>query len=114
MKFISGSKLVALFLILSTCLISTTVPVVAGESTMPMPPYTDDVSPELASKYTYIEDGELTKALDIPTYQWMPTSTEPLKAMFLAIHGLTLHGRRFRVLARAFSKSMAPDLQLST
>lgn len=70
---------------------------------MPMPPYTDDVNPELASRYVYTEDGEFSKALKIPTYQWMPTSQAPLKAMFLGIHGLTLHGRRFRVLARSLA-----------
>lgn len=70
---------------------------------MPMPPYTDDVDPELASKYVYTEDGEFGQALKLPTYEWMPASTEPLKAVFLGIHGLTLHGRRFRVLARSLA-----------
>jgi len=103
MKSTSWSKGVSLVLALSTCL-ATTEASLAGESTMPMPPYTDDVSPELASQYVYTQDGEYTKALNIPTYQWMPAnSTAPLKAVFLGIHGLTLHGRRFRVLARSLA-----------
>ncbi len=64
--------------------------------------YLDQVKPELAGKFTYTEDGEYTKALGIPTYEWMPSGSEP-KAVVLAIHGLTLHGRRFRVLARSLA-----------
>lgn len=66
------------------------------------PPWTDNVSPELAAKYIYTEDGEYTKALNIPTYQWMPADAEP-KVVFIGIHGLTLHGRRFRTLARSLA-----------
>lgn len=73
----------------------------AGESTMP-PSYNEVIKPELAAKYTYIEDGKYTKQLNIPTYQWMPTEGKP-KAIILGIHGLTLHGRRFRVLARSLA-----------
>jgi acylglycerol lipase len=73
----------------------------AGEDTMP-PPYKDIVSPELAAKYTYTEDGDYTKALGFPTYEWMPATGTP-KAIVLAVHGLTLHGRRFRVLARTLA-----------
>jgi alpha-beta hydrolase superfamily lysophospholipase len=74
---------------------------VAGETTMP-PPYIDQVKPEFAQKYTYVEDGDYSKALNIPTYEWMPVAMPP-KAIVLAIHGLTLHGRRFRVLARSLA-----------
>lgn len=76
-------------------------PALAGECTMPAP-WTDNVSPDLAAKYVYTEDGEYTQALKIPTYQWMPAAGEP-KVIFLGIHGLTLHGRRFRVLARSLA-----------
>lgn len=74
-------------------------PAIAGECTMPAP-WTDNVSPELAAKYVYTEDGEFSKTLKIPTYQWMPAAGTP-DVIFLGIHGLTLHGRRFRVLARS-------------
>jgi len=68
-----------------------------------MPPsWVDNVSPELAARYAYTEDGEFTQALKIPTYQWMPVGAPP-KVIFLGIHGLTLHGRRFRVLARSLA-----------
>lgn len=103
MKRTDWKKSVSLFLALTTCLVSAPT-VIAGESTMPMPPYTDDVSPELASQYVYTEDGEYSKAIGLPTYQWMPANTtQPLKAIVLAVHGLTLHGRRFRVLARSMA-----------
>jgi acylglycerol lipase len=68
--------------------------------------YTDNVNPLLADKYQYIEDGKYTNALGIPTYQWMPANARP-KLIFLGIHGLTLHGRRFRVLARALAANGA-------
>lgn len=73
----------------------------AGESTMP-PSFQEVIKPELAEKYRYTEDGEYRKVLNIPTYEWMPAEGEP-KAVVLGIHGLTLHGRRFRVLARSLA-----------
>ncbi|HEY9783996.1 MAG TPA: alpha/beta fold hydrolase [Candidatus Obscuribacterales bacterium] len=63
-----------------------------------------NLKPELAAKFTYIEDGEFTNALKIPTYQWMPVNREP-QAIVLGVHGLTLHGRRFWALARTFAVS---------
>jgi alpha-beta hydrolase superfamily lysophospholipase len=73
----------------------------AAESTMPAS-YVDAVKPELAAKYTYTENGEYSKALNIPTYEWMPAASPP-KVIVLGVHGLTLHGRRFRVLARTLA-----------
>ncbi|MBZ0186991.1 MAG: lysophospholipase [Candidatus Obscuribacterales bacterium] len=64
--------------------------------------YKDVISPELAAKYTYTEDGKYSKELNIPTYEWMPKDSKP-RAIILGIHGLTLHGRRFRVLARSLA-----------
>lgn len=85
---------------LSLCILSTTV-ARASETTMP-PQYLDHVKPELQGKYAYTEDGAYTKAVGIPTYEWMPVGSSP-KAMVLGIHGLTLHGRRYRVLARSLA-----------
>ncbi|MBX9669245.1 MAG: alpha/beta hydrolase [Candidatus Obscuribacterales bacterium] len=76
-------------------------PGLAGETTMPSQ-YVDSVNPLLAQKYEYVEDGAYTDALKIPTYQWMPVNAKP-RVIFLGIHGLTLHGRRFRVLARTMA-----------
>jgi alpha-beta hydrolase superfamily lysophospholipase len=72
-----------------------------AESTMPAP-YIENLNPELAAKYVYTEDGEYSKAINMPTYEWMPADGH-LKAMVVAVHGLTLHGRRFRVLARSLA-----------
>lgn len=74
----------------------------AVESTMPLDRYPDDVNPEAATKYVYTEDGEFSKKVGIPIYTWMPVDGPP-KAVVIGIHGLTLHGRRFRVLARALA-----------
>lgn len=84
-----------------SCIIAT--PALAGESTMPNPPYVDSVSAECVNMYTYTEDGEYTRALNIPTYEWKSVDQGTPKAVFLGIHGLTLHGRRFRTLARALA-----------
>lgn len=70
----------------------------AGESTMPSD-FVENITPEMASKYKYVEDGEFTQKLNIPTYEWLPANSTP-RAIVLAIHGLTLHGRRYRVLGR--------------
>ncbi len=76
-------------------------PALSGESTMPHS-YKDEIEPELAQKYSYTEDGAYSKALDIPTYEWMPVDKPP-HIIILGVHGLTLHGRRYRVLARTLA-----------
>jgi alpha-beta hydrolase superfamily lysophospholipase len=73
----------------------------ASETTMP-PAYKDEINPDLASKYSYIEDGDYSKRLNIPTYEWLPVGMSP-RLIILGIHGLTLHGRRFRVAARTLA-----------
>jgi len=78
-------------------------PARCGEVTIPSQ-MNEVVKPELAAKYKYTEDGDFTKALNIPTYEWMPTQ-QPPTAIMLGIHGLTLHGRRYRVLARTLAVS---------
>lgn len=75
---------------------------IAFESTLPQAKYPDNVSASMAEKYRYVEDGDFSKSLDIPVYEWLPRSGPP-KVVILAVHGLTLHGRRFRVLARTLA-----------
>lgn len=53
-------------------------------------------------KIVYVEDGEFSKALHIPTYEWLPKN-EPPSGIVLAIHGLTLHGKRYEVICKAFA-----------
>lgn len=64
----------------------------------------DKITTEAAANIVYTQDGEFTRALNIPTYQWMPADENDLKAVVIGIHGLTLHGRRFRVLARTLAQ----------
>lgn len=72
-----------------------------AESTMP-PTFEEVIRPELKAKYTFTQNGDLTRASGLPTYEWMPVGVEP-RAIVIGIHGLTLHGRRYRVLARTLA-----------
>src|SRR5437899_3309228 len=72
-----------------------------SETTMPSQ-YKEVIRPDLAAKYRYSQDGDFSKASQLPTYEWMPVGVEP-RAILVGIHGLTLHGRRYRVLARALA-----------
>lgn len=96
-----SARLIALLLLCLGVFMNAS-PVLATESTMPPDKYPDNVKPELAAKYTYTEDGEFSKKIGIPTYEWMPVDGPP-KAVIVGVHGLTLHGRRYRVLARALA-----------
>lgn len=76
--------------------------VIAAESTMP-PTYVEQMNPEVARLYTYVENPDfVASASPLPTYAWMPSSGH-IKAIMFGIHGLTLHGRRYRVLARTMA-----------
>jgi alpha-beta hydrolase superfamily lysophospholipase len=94
-------KLTLLIVFALTCGVFSIQSGMTAESTMPAG-YADIVKPELAAKYTYTEDGEFSKALNVPTYEWMPVGPEP-SAIVVGVHGLTLHGRSYRVLARVFA-----------
>ena len=97
LKVVSARQAAAALLAICMGFVSSPV-AIAGESTMPED-FVERVTPELAAKYKYIEDGEFTEQLNVPTYEWMPANGPP-RAIVLAVHGLTLHGRRYRVLAR--------------
>lgn len=70
MKF---SILFESLILLAVTTFASAHPVIAGESTMP-DSYVENVAPETAAKYVYTEDGQYTKSLNIPTYEWMPTA----------------------------------------
>jgi len=69
-------------------------------------------------RYTFLQDGEISKQVHLPTYEWYPTKLPP-DAMVLAIHGLTLHGKCYDILARTFAAKnalgymyvVAPDMR---
>lgn len=99
----TNRKRAAFLLTALVTLITMISPVSANSAEITIPKQMPDtISPEFAQKYTYTEDGEYSRALDVPTYEWMPSEGEP-KALVVGIHGLTLHGRRFRTFARTFA-----------
>ncbi len=67
-------------------------------------------------KYTYVEnDAELSKAANgLPVHVWAPVR-QKVRMVVLAVHGLTLHGRCYEVLARGFASGgalfVAPDMR---
>lgn len=88
--------------VLCATLCALSGPTVGAEITAPGQQTAELIKPELAAKFVYTEDGELSDALKLPIYQWMPVGGKP-DAIILGIHGLTLHGRRYRVLARTMA-----------
>lgn len=50
----------------------------------------------------FVEDGEFSRFLHLPVYEWSPTDVEPI-GMVLAIHGLTLHGTSYDIAGKAFA-----------
>ncbi len=109
MKQTFWHRTAALLLGASLCL-TTAGKAFAGESSMP-DSSSEIIKPELAAKYQYIQDGQYTKSLGIPTYEWLPVGAPP-KLVVLAIHGLTLHGRTFRVVARTLAVNGAAVVAL--
>lgn len=85
---------------LSLCMLTSPL-AFSAESTMP-PQYTELINPEIAKQYVYSENGEFATACGLPTYQWMPSDGQA-NAVIIGVHGLTLHGRRYRVLARTMA-----------
>src|ERR1700733_4366499 len=77
--------------------------------------WADDHQPD---RYTFVQDGEISKKVHLPTYEWL-TKKIPPDGMVLAIHGLTLHGLRYDIVARAFAADnplgsyyvLAPDMR---
>ncbi|HEY9712051.1 MAG TPA: alpha/beta fold hydrolase, partial [Chroococcales cyanobacterium] len=61
-----------------------------------------------------VEDGDRSKQLHIPLYEWSPKGKEPI-GMIMAVHGLTLHGNCYQVLGKAFADegfyACAPDMR---
>lgn len=86
---------------------------VHAESTAAAPEESNSQSNPL-DRINCIQDGPLSKQLHIPLYEWSPKNKEP-DGMVLAIHGLTLHGKRYEVLGRAFAAEgfyvCAPDMR---
>lgn len=71
-----------------------------GISQTCLPVWSEETDPN--NSITYIQDGEFSKELHIPTYEWIPKD-QPLNGCILAIHGLTLHGRLYEVLCKTFA-----------
>lgn len=67
-----------------------------------------------ADRITVVIDGDRSKQLHLPLYEWYPKDKEPI-GMLLAIHGLTLHGNCYEVLGKVFAAegfyACAPDMR---
>lgn len=65
-------------------------------------------------KYAFDKAEDLRKLIGLPIYRWTPVGAEP-RGIVLAIHGLTLHGQCYEVLARGFAAGgfvfVAPDMR---
>jgi acylglycerol lipase len=76
------------------------------------------ITEKSTQRYTFVENGKLSQEVHLPTYEWCTTKAVP-DGMVLAIHGLTLHGQSYDILARAFAADnglgsyyvVAPDLR---
>jgi alpha-beta hydrolase superfamily lysophospholipase len=53
---------------------------------------------------TSVEDGAISKEFHVPSYEWFPADKPPV-GLILAVHGLTLHAKRYEVLGKAFAAS---------
>jgi alpha-beta hydrolase superfamily lysophospholipase len=64
---------------------------------------------------SFREDGPLSTELHLPLCEWFPKGVEPSSGLLLAIHGLTLHGKRYNVVCKAFAAdgfyACAPDMR---
>ncbi len=62
----------------------------------------------------FIEDGEFSRKLHLPVYEWYPKDVSP-DCLVLAVHGLTLHGTSYELLGKAFASGgyyvAAPDMR---
>lgn len=67
-----------------------------------LPVWSEETDPN--DSFTYVVDGEFSKQLHIPTYEWIPKG-QTLNGCILAVHGLTLHGQLYRVLLKNFAAS---------
>ncbi|MBK9142338.1 MAG: alpha/beta fold hydrolase [Candidatus Melainabacteria bacterium] len=57
-------------------------------------------------RFEYVEDGKYSKILHVPTYEWIPKGfKEKPRGIVLLVHGLTLYGKRYDLVAKAFAAS---------
>jgi len=65
-------------------------------------------------KFAFDRAEDLRSKVGLPVYRWLPVG-QPVRAVVLAIHGLTLHATCYEVLARGFAAAgfafVAPDMR---
>lgn len=83
-------------------------------SAFPSGPASAAITGQALPRYEFVEDGEPTTKLHIPCYEWFPPGRKPT-CLVLAIHGLTLHGRRYELLGKVAATGgyyfVAPDMR---
>ncbi len=102
---------------ITVCLFLTLLTSISGSLSASGADFTDSapqISQANSSRYEFVEDGAPTQQLHFPVYEWFPPGRKPT-CMVLAIHGLTLHGRRYELLGRVSATSgyyfVAPDMR---
>jgi len=63
-------------------------------------------TPEAAQRFTFVQDGKMSQQVHLPIHEWYTTKKVP-DGMVLCVHGLSLHGMSFEILARAFAADNA-------
>lgn len=99
----------------ATCLLVCSQSPLLAADTATAPDRFDEMPDPIhwTGKYAHSQDGEWKEKSGLPTNQWLPVGQAP-RAVVLAIHGLTLHGGSYEVLARGFAAGsfifVAPDM----
>lgn len=70
---------------------------------------------DLNATIEFKQDGPLSKELHLPLYEWQPAERLPITGLLLTIHGLTLHGKKYELVGKAFAAdgfyACAPDMR---
>jgi alpha-beta hydrolase superfamily lysophospholipase len=106
--------LVSLFLLSLICF-TQMAKAADGQDDAPVQDFVRDRGPiRWTGQFKFDEAPELRQKVGLPIYRWTPVGQEP-RAIALAIHGLTLHGQCYEVLAKGFAAGgflfVAPDMR---
>lgn len=67
---------------------------------------TDSAANDTSSEVKFVQDGQFTNVIELPTYEWFRSDLEEskqFKGIVVFVHGFTMHGRRFSRLAQCLA-----------